>query len=518
LQNVDNNYKSPLNSISKTFAHYSIKPPRNGKNAYETFDLSDENDSDDVRPVKVQRKHDKDPIYQKNESSIESDDVQYMYEVETEDVASTSPAKDNERPFILCPVDDGYLGDDCDASDTTSIMSDSSAEGSPEEQTYSVSEHFLEKQSISSIHQVKLALSHGYRFANGKLSNGDLREMNDEMKVLCAPCAGGTLHLVTSFSVKHVDVAAKVVNLYANCDSQRLNVKRNNVIFNPEKLDAVANGEACFNPSCRKRLSDTQVNVNGHRFCDGSCSKSYKNNSDANSAKALERAHQFKATLPEKWGDLQKNVITKQQFDEWMKDALAGAAMKPTLVKYYESIKQFQEFMNGSPKYQIAPLKTEIQINETCNLIFSRAPFTQLLAANSLGCFYIYFADCLRLVTESMGFLTPRGGTYYSKKKKRVVIAKASNPILVKSNQTPVTKIELSNDGWAVTTLFEERNWANVAAVERTLQKMTLNLPIGRRLQDYCGGAKVKEQDRHMRFGVYLHYNLKGYGSLLLNE
>jgi len=110
-----------------------------------------------------------------------------------------------------------------------------------------------------------------------------------------------------------------------------------------------------------------------------------------------------------------------------------------------------------------------------CREILATAPFMNtrnaLLAENSTGCFYIYFSQRLTKDVEAMGFLTPRGGSYKSKSKKRVVIAKASRPILTKSDGSTVKRIELSNAGWVTTTLFEERNFPNAAAVECTLQK-----------------------------------------------
>jgi len=106
----------------------------------------------------------------------------------------------------------------------------SNMEGSPKEQAYFISNK--SKQTMASFDDVLIALTNGYTFANGKdKATGTLREMNNEMKLPCAPCGGS--HLVTSFSVKNVDATGKVVNLYANCNPQRINVKRNNVIFNP---------------------------------------------------------------------------------------------------------------------------------------------------------------------------------------------------------------------------------------------------------------------------------------------
>jgi hypothetical protein len=67
--------------------------------------------------------------------------------------------------------------------------------------------------------------------------------------------------------------------------------------------------------------------------------------------------------------------------------------------------------------------------------------------------------------------------------------------------------------------LFEERNHLNVAALEKFGQQSTLNLPLGRRLHpDYCGGAKVPEDTRHMCFGLYLIFNLDGHSPFKLNS
>jgi hypothetical protein len=178
----------------------------------------------------------------------------------------------------------------------------------------------------------------------------------------------------------------------------------------------------------------------------------------------------------------------------------------------------------------IAPFQTQTQIDTLCNQLLSQPLFASLLSQVSPGCFYIYFTESSRRETESTGFITPRGGSHKSKSKRRVVKAKASRPVLLKPDGSFLKASELHNDGWIISTLFEERyvvtfvsnnmyrNWANVASVERTLQKKTMYIPIGRRLhRNFCGGAKVKEQDRHMRFVVYLMCNKKGFGNLLLD-
>jgi hypothetical protein len=58
----------------------------------------------------------------------------------------------------------------------------------------------------------------------------------------------------------------------------------------------------------------------------------------------------------------------------------------------------------------------------------------------------------------------------------------------------------------------------NVAALEKFSQQSTLYLPKGRRLhRDYCGGAKVPVDTRHMEFGLYLIFKLDGFSPFVPN-
>jgi hypothetical protein len=114
-----------------------------------------------------------------------------------------------------------------------------------------------------------------------------------------------------------------------------------------------------------------------------------------------------------------------------------------------------QQLMDGN--ISIAPFQTQTQIDTLCNNILAQPFFASLLSLFSLGCFYIYFAESTRRETESTGFITPRGGSYKSKSKKRVVKAKASRPVLLKPDGSFIKASELHNDGWVTTTLFEER-------------------------------------------------------------
>lgn len=195
---------------------------------------------------------------------------------------------------------------------------------------------------------------------------------------------------------------------------------------------------------------------------------------------------------------------------------------------------------------QITSLKTPTETTTFCKEFLSSEPFKTLLLPTSSGSFYIYFAECTRRETEATGFLTKRGGEYQSQTSSRIVSNKASRPILTKTDGSVIKPFELWNAGWRTTLVVEERYSIPIYIVtndfsETGLTLLLLNVPfknshftyrwvvdyietIG--IYFYCnifyelcisGGAKVKPQDSHMRFGVYLCYNLSGYGNFVLN-
>jgi len=67
----------------------------------------------------------------------------------------------------------------------------------------------------------------------------------------------------------------------------------------------------------------------------------------ASNAKASTKDYEFKMNLPGKWSDLQNKVITLQEFADWKEAALVGTKHTQRLIKFYESIRQYQQLMNG---------------------------------------------------------------------------------------------------------------------------------------------------------------------------
>ena len=164
---------------------------------------------------------------------------------------------------------------------------------------------------------------------------------------------------------------------------------------------------------------------------------------------------------------------------------------------------------------RIVPLKSPLEISQLWDGICSREPMKSLLIS---GCFYLEFARVDRAQQEATNFLTERGGTYLSKTTGERKVAKKSRPLLTHGNGSIIKRTELFAAGFQMMCLFEERNHVNVAALEKHAQKSTLYLPKGRRLhRDYCGGAKVPVDTRHMEFGLYLIFKLDGFSPFILN-
>jgi hypothetical protein len=164
---------------------------------------------------------------------------------------------------------------------------------------------------------------------------------------------------------------------------------------------------------------------------------------------------------------------------------------------------------------RLSPMKSPVEVSLLWDEICSREPMKSLLIS---GCFYLEFARVDRVEQESIAFLTERGGTYYSKTTGELKVAKKSRPILTHSDGSIIKKSQLFSAGFQITCLFQERNHVNVAALEKHAQKSTLQLPKGHRLhRDYCGGAKVPEDTRHMCFGLYVIFKMDGYSPFTLN-
>jgi hypothetical protein len=118
----------------------------------------------------------------------------------------------------------------------------------------------------------------------------------------------------------------------------------------------------------------------------------------------------------------------------------------------------------------MAPNWTNTQIETKAREILRSEPLLSLLKPDSPGVLYPYYARSSRKDIECTRFLTERGGSYFSKTKQEWVIQKKSKPILRKRNQQIIKPSELWEAGFQTATLFEQRNWVNVAAVEKRLQ------------------------------------------------
>ena len=164
---------------------------------------------------------------------------------------------------------------------------------------------------------------------------------------------------------------------------------------------------------------------------------------------------------------------------------------------------------------RIAPIKSRLEISRLWDEICLVEPMKSLLLS---GCFYLEFARVDRAEQEATNFLTERGGSFLSKTTGEMKVSKKSRPILINSDGSIIKKSQLFAAGFQMICLFEERNHVNVAALEKFAQQSTLELPLGHRLhRDYCGGAKVPEDTRHMEFGLYIIFKLDGYSPFTLN-
>lgn len=163
----------------------------------------------------------------------------------------------------------------------------------------------------------------------------------------------------------------------------------------------------------------------------------------------------------------------------------------------------------------IAPIKSRSEISQKWDEICSVEPMKSLLIS---GCFYLEFARVDRAEQEATSFLTERGGTYFSKTTGELKVVKKSRSILTHRDGSIIKRTELFAAGFEMMCLFQERNHVNVAALEKFAQQSTLYPPKGRRLhRDYCGGAKVPVDTRHMEFGLYIIFKLNGYSPFNLN-
>ncbi|KAJ3120472.1 hypothetical protein HK100_012781, partial [Physocladia obscura] len=136
------------------------------------------------------------------------------------------------------------------------------------------------------------------------------------------------------------------------------------------------------------------------------------------------------------------------------------------------------------------------------------------------ACIYPCFAARYRHEQESTAFLTQRGGSYESTSRGTLVSQKASRPILTKSDGSVITASQLWAAGFQRKMLYEQRNWVNMATLEKKIQQilaLELKLPIGRRLfRNYFGGGSAAKDGEHLTYGVYLTYSVSGFGDFML--
>ncbi|KAJ3020707.1 UNVERIFIED_CONTAM: hypothetical protein HDU68_009999, partial [Siphonaria sp. JEL0065] len=92
----------------------------------------------------------------------------------------------------------------------------------------------------------------------------------------------------------------------------------------------------------------------------------------------------------------------------------------------------------------------------------------------------------------------------------RKIITAKIRPILERNSVSygsTITAQQLYNAGFQRMMLYEQRNWLNMAALEKRIQQIlaiAMKVPIGRRLfRDYYGGRKPAPDGEHMRYGVY---------------
>ncbi|KAI8608850.1 hypothetical protein BC830DRAFT_911025 [Chytriomyces sp. MP71] len=114
-----------------------------------------------------------------------------------------------------------------------------------------------------------------------------------------------------------------------------------------------------------------------------------------------------------------------------------------------------------------------------------------------------------KIVEESTAFLTQRGGSYQSMSRGMLVSLQALRPLMTKLAGAIITATQLWSFGFQRMMFFEQRNWVNMAALERVQQILAIeiNLPIGRRLfRNYFGGGRPAKDGEHLRYSVYLTY------------
>ncbi|KAJ3378917.1 hypothetical protein HDU84_007174 [Entophlyctis sp. JEL0112] len=141
--------------------------------------------------------------------------------------------------------------------------------------------------------------------------------------------------------------------------------------------------------------------------------------------------------------------------------------------------------------------------------------------SNAKACVCPFFAVSYRQQEESTAFLMQRRGSYQSTTRGVLVSQKASRPILTKSEGAMINATQLWGSGFQRIMVFEQRNWVNMAALEKKIQRILaieMKLPIGRHLfRNYFGGERTAKGGDHLRYGVYVTFCKTGYWDYVLN-
>ncbi len=200
----------------------------------------------------------------------------------------------------------------------------------------------------------------------------------------------------------------------------------------------------------------------------------------------------------------------KQEREELLKGTVNFAESQALVALKRQQLELLQQ---GNAK--ITPEKSFSEIQNLWSSICSQYPMNQLLTH---GCFYLEFARVDRAELEAFAFLTERGGSYISPSKGKTVRKGVNRPVLLNADSSIIKKSEMFAAGFQVMELHTERNYLNVAALEKFAHQSTFHLPLGHRLHRKCGGASVPKDTRHMEFGLYVVFNLNGHSPFIVNH
>ena len=212
--------------------------------------------------------------------------------------------------------------------------------------------------------------------------------------------------------------------------------------------------------------------------------------------------------------DSLENIQLLNQLKQEREELLKGTINVAKSLALLELKRQELELVRQG-NAEITPEKSFSDIKNLWSTICSQYPMNQLLTH---GCFYIEFARVDRAASEAFAFLTERGGIYFSSSKGKIVRKGVNKPVLLNADSSLIKKSEMFAAGFQVMELYTERNYVNVAALEKFAHQSTLHLPLGRRLHRKCGGASVPKDTRHMEFGLYVVFNLNGHSPFIVNH